>query len=190
VIENNRPPAGEDGDLRAALASLDPPARDKLRRVLIHDQADRDAIASQLVRYRDGRADDWADIIDMLTLHPKERGGMWSGCSARSRPPSDVRRTGQAGERRGTRPLFASPRDARPALEHSLGLTVRDEEVITLLEPESMGADRAPLDHALEPHRFERPWVHLQGGGERLATTRADQRQHGMVLSSHLLIVG
>jgi hypothetical protein len=38
--------------------------------VLIHDQADRDAIASKPVRYRDERGDDWADIIDMLTLHP------------------------------------------------------------------------------------------------------------------------
>ena len=44
-----------------------------LRTVLIHDQADRDAIASQLLRYRDGRGDDWADIIDLLTMNPKER---------------------------------------------------------------------------------------------------------------------
>jgi hypothetical protein len=73
VIENNRPPAGEDGDLRAAFAALDPPARDKFRRVLIHDQADRDAIASQLLRYRDERGDDWADIIDMLTMYPEAR---------------------------------------------------------------------------------------------------------------------
>jgi hypothetical protein len=35
---------------------------------LIHDQADRDTIASQLLRYRDERGDDWADIIDMRTL--------------------------------------------------------------------------------------------------------------------------
>ena len=41
--------------------------------VLIHDQADRDAIASKLVRYRDERGDDWADIVDMLTLHPDAR---------------------------------------------------------------------------------------------------------------------
>jgi hypothetical protein len=50
-----------------------PSIRDTLRRVLIHDQADRDAIASQLMRYREGRGDDWADIIDLLTLHPEER---------------------------------------------------------------------------------------------------------------------
>ena len=46
-------------------------ARDTLRRVLIHDQPD--AIASQLLRYLDGRGDDWADIIDMLTMHPEAR---------------------------------------------------------------------------------------------------------------------
>ena len=54
-----------DGDnLRALLKMLDPKARDDLRRGLILDQADRDAIASQLLRYRDGRGNDWADIID------------------------------------------------------------------------------------------------------------------------------
>jgi hypothetical protein len=40
---------------------------------LTHDQADRDAIASQLLRYRDEGGDNWADIIDMLTLHPAAR---------------------------------------------------------------------------------------------------------------------
>jgi hypothetical protein len=55
------------------LETLDPSARDSLRRVLIHDQADRDAISSHLC-YRDGRGDDWADIIDFLTIHP-EAGG-------------------------------------------------------------------------------------------------------------------
>jgi hypothetical protein len=49
---------GDDMDLRSLLETLDPKARDDLRRVLIRDQADRDAIASQLVRYRDGRGDD------------------------------------------------------------------------------------------------------------------------------------
>jgi hypothetical protein len=39
-----------DSDLRALLETLDPKARDALRRVLIHDQADRDAIASRLLR--------------------------------------------------------------------------------------------------------------------------------------------
>jgi hypothetical protein len=43
----------EDADLRALMQMLDPKARDHLRRVLIRDQADRDAIASRLMRYRD-----------------------------------------------------------------------------------------------------------------------------------------
>jgi hypothetical protein len=51
-------------------------ARDTLRRVLIHGQADRDAISLQLLRYRDERGDDWAAIIDMLTMHPEERRGV------------------------------------------------------------------------------------------------------------------
>jgi hypothetical protein len=55
------------------LEMLDPLGREALRRVLIHDQADRDAISSQLLRYRDERGDDWADIIDMLTMYPEAR---------------------------------------------------------------------------------------------------------------------
>jgi hypothetical protein len=62
-----------DADLRLALSALGPKARGTLRRVLIRDQADRDAIASNLLRYRDGRGDDWADIIDMLTMYPGAR---------------------------------------------------------------------------------------------------------------------
>jgi len=62
-----------DDGLRTLLTTLDPKARDDLRLVLIHDQADRDAIASQLLLYRDGHGDDWADIIDMLTMHPDAR---------------------------------------------------------------------------------------------------------------------
>jgi hypothetical protein len=58
----------EDGGLRALLARLDPKARDTLRRILIHDQANRDAVASDLLRHRDGRGEDWADMIDMLTM--------------------------------------------------------------------------------------------------------------------------
>jgi len=80
---------GDDPDLRATLQALGPKARDTLRRVLIHDQTDPDAVSSQLLRYRDGHGDDWTDIIDMLTMHPK-RGGRWHGCSARSRPSSDL----------------------------------------------------------------------------------------------------
>jgi hypothetical protein len=62
-----------DAELRAILEVLDPHTRDVLRRVLIHDQADRDAVSSQLLRYLDGNGDDWADIIDILTLHPEAR---------------------------------------------------------------------------------------------------------------------
>jgi hypothetical protein len=40
-------------DLRTLLETLDPKARDDLRRVLIRDQADRDAISSRLMRDRD-----------------------------------------------------------------------------------------------------------------------------------------
>jgi hypothetical protein len=43
-------------------------ARDDLRSVLIRDQADRDAISSRLMRYRDQNGQDWADIIDSLTM--------------------------------------------------------------------------------------------------------------------------
>jgi hypothetical protein len=49
------------------------PARDDLRRVLIRDQADRDAISSRLMRYRDQNGQDWADIIDFLTMWPDAR---------------------------------------------------------------------------------------------------------------------
>jgi hypothetical protein len=63
----------DDGALRDLLRTLSPSAREHFREVLIQDQADRDAIASELMRYRDERGDDWADIIDMLTLHPQAR---------------------------------------------------------------------------------------------------------------------
>jgi hypothetical protein len=41
--------------------------------VLIRDQADRDAVSSRLMRSRDERGDDWADIIHMVTMHPEAR---------------------------------------------------------------------------------------------------------------------
>jgi hypothetical protein len=62
-----------EGDLRALLATLSPSAREHLRRVLIRDQADRDAISSRLMRYRDQNGQDWADIIDFLTMYPDAR---------------------------------------------------------------------------------------------------------------------
>jgi hypothetical protein len=64
-----------DQDLRSILETLDPNARDTLRRVLIHDHADRDAIASQLMRYRDKRGNDWAEIVDMRRWSYCTRGG-------------------------------------------------------------------------------------------------------------------
>jgi hypothetical protein len=30
-------------------------------------------VSSQLLRYRGGQGDDWADIIDMLTMFPEKR---------------------------------------------------------------------------------------------------------------------
>jgi hypothetical protein len=61
-------------DLRALVESLDQKAREHLRNVLIRDQADRDAISSRLRRYRDQNGQDWADIIDFLTICPDARG--------------------------------------------------------------------------------------------------------------------
>jgi hypothetical protein len=46
-------------DLRAVLETLEPKARAALRQALIRDQADRDAIASDLLRYRDESGNDW-----------------------------------------------------------------------------------------------------------------------------------
>jgi len=37
-----------------------------LRGVLILDQPDRDAIATELLRYGDANGDGWADVIDTL----------------------------------------------------------------------------------------------------------------------------
>jgi hypothetical protein len=62
-----------DHDLRDLLRTLSPAAREHLRRVLMHDQADREAIDSQLLRYRDQNGQDWADSINMLTMHPELR---------------------------------------------------------------------------------------------------------------------
>jgi hypothetical protein len=59
--------------LRGLLETLDAKSRDDLRRVLIRDQADRDAIASSLMRYRDQNGQDWADIIDFLTTYQDAR---------------------------------------------------------------------------------------------------------------------
>jgi hypothetical protein len=44
-------------------------ARDRACR----DQADRDAISSRLMRHRDQNGQNWADIIDFLTMYPDSR---------------------------------------------------------------------------------------------------------------------
>jgi hypothetical protein len=62
-----------DVELRALLETLSPSACEHLRRVLIRDMADRDAIAKELMRYHDKNGDDWADIIDFLTMYPDAR---------------------------------------------------------------------------------------------------------------------
>ncbi len=63
----------DDDDLPAVLEWLSPKGRDALRRVLIRDQPDRDAIARELLHYGDAAANDWADIIDALTMNPEAR---------------------------------------------------------------------------------------------------------------------
>jgi hypothetical protein len=60
-------------DLRAALETLDRMAREHLRNVLIRDQADRDAISSRQMRCSDQNGQDWADIVDCLTMYPDAR---------------------------------------------------------------------------------------------------------------------
>jgi len=62
-----------DDGLRRLLLTLAPTARDKLRRVLILDQPDRDAIASELLRFGEANGDRWADVIDTLTMYPDAR---------------------------------------------------------------------------------------------------------------------
>jgi hypothetical protein len=92
----------EDADLRALLSILDPKARDGLRRVLIRDQADRDSTASHLLRCRDERGDDWADIIDFLTIYPDAPPASGAGARRDRARRGTLGGTGRAGERRGT----------------------------------------------------------------------------------------
>jgi hypothetical protein len=62
-----------DESLRDLLLTLSPTARDTLRRALILDQPDRDAIASELLRYGNANGDGWASVIDTLTMYPDAR---------------------------------------------------------------------------------------------------------------------
>jgi hypothetical protein len=66
-------PPDEDAQLRDVLRTLSPAAREHLRSVLIRDQADRDAIASQLLRFEDERGTAWANLVDRLSLDPEVR---------------------------------------------------------------------------------------------------------------------
>jgi hypothetical protein len=65
--------AGDDMDLRSLLETLDPRVATRAAAFLILDQADRDAISWRLLRDRDQNGDDWADIIDVLPMHPDAR---------------------------------------------------------------------------------------------------------------------
>jgi hypothetical protein len=40
---------------------------------LIRDQADRGAISSRRMRYRDRNDQEWADVIDFQTMYPDAR---------------------------------------------------------------------------------------------------------------------
>jgi hypothetical protein len=50
----------------------------------------------------------WADIIDFLTMWPEERRKV-ARLLGEIKAAEQLRRAGRTGERRGTRPLFASP---------------------------------------------------------------------------------
>jgi hypothetical protein len=63
----------DDADLRAALSAIRPRGREMLRRYLIADQPDRDALASRLLDEGTEHAVWLADLIDTLTMHPDER---------------------------------------------------------------------------------------------------------------------
>jgi hypothetical protein len=63
-------PLGDKSDLQTRLETLDPKARDNLRRVLIRDQADRDWIASPDPRRREPLMDHQATVSAApSTLH-------------------------------------------------------------------------------------------------------------------------
>jgi hypothetical protein len=63
----------DDTDLRAALSAIEPRGRDLLRRYLIADQSDRDALASRLLNEGTEHARWLANLIDTLTMYPDQR---------------------------------------------------------------------------------------------------------------------
>jgi len=60
----------DDDGLRLLLLTLSPTARDKLRRALILDQPDRDAVATELLRYATFRT--W--LVRDRERFPNDRG--------------------------------------------------------------------------------------------------------------------
>jgi hypothetical protein len=62
-----------DSDLRTALSAIEPKGRELLRRYLIADQPDRDALALELLHEGTDHAVWLADLIDTLTMNPDER---------------------------------------------------------------------------------------------------------------------
>jgi anti-anti-sigma factor len=70
-----------------------------------------------------------------------------------------------------------------------VGTLVGDVAVLRLLEPGRMLTRRATLDHALDPHRLERPSV-LDRRSERVATVRTFERQHVVPLAPPVAVAG
>ena len=108
----------EDG-LRDLLLTLSPMARDNMRRVLVLDQPDRDAIASELLRYGDANGDGWADVIDTLTMYPDARRKVVRLCvqsrRAHETPPTGSRTTSCTLRTSEHRVMEASQGQAHPA---------------------------------------------------------------------------
>jgi len=75
VLSSNEPVSDEV--LRGLLGTLSPLAREHLRTVLVRDQADRDAIASSLLRYRDERGTPWANSLTNSRSIPSSDAGTW-----------------------------------------------------------------------------------------------------------------
>jgi hypothetical protein len=88
----------EDADLHNLLLTLDPKAREDLRRVLIRDQADRDAISSRLMRYRDQNGRDSDNRARGARTRGKQGWGRRMG-PARGRPGDEAALPFQGSER-------------------------------------------------------------------------------------------
>jgi hypothetical protein len=99
-----------DVDLRAVFETLDPKARDTLRRILIHDQADRDAISSRLMRHRDRNGQGWADIIH-LSVSPVKPVFARTIADGHHRRVSCGSRNVEEGGASGRKPRHCSSRD-------------------------------------------------------------------------------